>query len=408
MSDVRTSPEEVAAAGEIYGPEGRGVLEFQTLAELCAEVDAAGPRVYLVRGMFPAGTYGVLGAEQKAGKTWAATDLAVSVASGTPFFEAFAIDDPGPVLMFAGEGGKAGIVRRLRAVCASRGIAAESLPIVVCVRAPHLSDDAHLELVRQLLDKVKPRLVLVDPLYLAAGGADGRDLYAMGRLLERVQHLTEAADAALLVVTHYNRREGNGASRFTGAGPAEWGRVLIGARVVSRSTDPATRATSVTLELEIVGGEVPDQTIRVRREIAADDPDDLDSPLRYAVEVLPADDDASDKAADDWRPTVLMERVVEFLRSQSEPVNRSAITTGVRGKKSYVVQAIDLLIADGIATESVGAHGAKLVALAVPVPFPFPEQPGTGTTERNGDTCSLFPLSTEGTGTGTPSSGQTP
>jgi len=151
-------------------------------------VDAAGPRRYLVRGVWPAGSYGVHAAEMKAQKTWNALDLAVSVASGTSWLGAFPIDDPGPVLVFAGEGGEAAIVRRLRAICASRGLTAETLPIVVCSRAPHLSDVEHLGLVAEQLTATRPRLVILDPLYLAARGASGSDLYAMGAVLERVQH----------------------------------------------------------------------------------------------------------------------------------------------------------------------------------------------------------------------------
>jgi hypothetical protein len=116
-------------------------------------------------------------------------------------------------------------------------------------------------------------------------GANGADLYAMGRLLERPQHIADRVGASLLVVTHYNRaRDLRGAARITGAGPAEWGRVLISTQVVSRRTDPDTRESTVIVELDVQGGEVPDQTIRVRRTVRAVDPDDLDSPLVYRTD----------------------------------------------------------------------------------------------------------------------------
>ena len=70
-----------------------------------------------------------------------------------------------------------------------------------------------------------PKLVIVDPLYLSARGANLADLYAMGEMLEGVQRLCQEHGAALLVVTHFNRKQGAGAGRITGAGPAEWGRV---------------------------------------------------------------------------------------------------------------------------------------------------------------------------------------
>ena len=269
-------------------------LQFQTYAEMCAEIDAAPPRSWLLRGWWPAGDYGVHGAGWKAQKTWNACDLAVSVASGTDWLGAVPVDNPGPVLTFLGEGGKANYVRRIRAVCESRGLKMEDLPGAVCARAPHLADAGHLALMAAQIGATRPRLVVVDPFYLAAGGADGRDLYAMGALLERPQHLCAGVGAALLVVTHFNRsRDGRGSARITGAGPAEWGRVLITAETVASSTDETTKESTVTTDLDAIGGEIPEQGIRIRRRIVAEDPDDLGSPLRYAVEVLPRDSPAA-------------------------------------------------------------------------------------------------------------------
>ncbi|RBY94081.1 hypothetical protein DQ244_01590 [Blastococcus sp. TBT05-19] len=266
-------------------PPSGPALQFRSLAQLCRDVDAAGPRRWLIRGIWPAGAYGVHAAEPKAGKTWNALDLAVSVASGTPWLGQHQVDTSGHVVVFAGEGGDGNVVRRLRAIANGRGVPADDLPISICTRAPHLADDAHLQAMEAHLAAVRPVLVILDPFYLAAGGADGKDLYAMGRLLERPQHLCERAGASLVVVTHFNRsRDLRGAARITGAGPAEWGRVLISAAVISRGTDPATEATTVLTELDVQGGEVPDRTVRLRRVVRALDPDDLDSPLEYRVD----------------------------------------------------------------------------------------------------------------------------
>src|SRR5260370_25024975 len=179
-------------------------LEFLSIAELCAQVDKAGPRKFLLRGTGPAGDYGVHAAEMKAQKTWNTADLAVSVASGTPWLGAIPVDQHGPVLMLAGEGGKASVVRRLRAICASRGLHLENLPITICVRAPNLGNAAHLAQVREAMAAVTPHLVTLDPLYLSAGNASGGQLYEMGVMLGRIQLLCEDAAAALFVVTHFN------------------------------------------------------------------------------------------------------------------------------------------------------------------------------------------------------------
>lgn len=271
-------------------------LQFQTLAELLAEVDAAGPRRYLIRGIWPAGDYGVHAAEMKTGKTWNAADLAVSVASGTDWLDRFPVDAPGSVLVFVGEGGKAGTARRIRAICDSRGLVAEELDIVVCARAPHLHDQRHLDEFYSQARRQRPALVILDPLYLSAGRAESGSLYKMGAVLEEAQLICAEVGASLFVVTHFNRGNSTGASRITGAGPAEWGRVLLTADLKSRHKDPETKATTVVVSVAVIGGEIPDQSFRVKRTVVSDDPDDLDAPLRYSVEIVDTDDldDADD------------------------------------------------------------------------------------------------------------------
>jgi hypothetical protein len=261
------------------------VLEFRTLAELRAKVTAAGKRRWLLRGIWPAGDYGVHAAEMKGQKTWATVDLAVAVAGATRWLGTIDVDDPGAVIMFAGEGSEANLLRRIDAVARHHCIDAMDLPITICARAPHLTDITHLAAMAEQIDKTGPRLVTLDPLYLSARGAQGSSLYDMGAVLEAAQHLCADASASLWIVTHHNRKDGRGAARITGAGPAEWGRVLINATVISRHADPETAATTVITELDVIGGEIPDSGWRVTRRIGTDDPDDLDSPLNYSVHV---------------------------------------------------------------------------------------------------------------------------
>lgn len=161
----------------------------------------------------------------------------------------------------------------------------------------------------------RPVLVVLDPLYLAARGADLRDLYSMGKVLETAQHLCTDAGAALLVVHHHNRGQGTGPGRMSGAGPAEWGRVLISAEVKARHADrDHDGGTDVVTVLSVVGGEVPDQAWRVRRRVWADDPGDLASPLHVVTEAAPVVDDvAGDGGADGPRLSPAGQRFLEAL-----------------------------------------------------------------------------------------------
>ena len=294
-----------ATEGATIPATARGGLEFLSTRELIDQVQAAGPRRWLLRGLWPSRDYGVHAADMKAQKTWTTTDLSVSVASGTAFLHHFPVDDPGPVLMFVGEGGKGNILRRLRADAEAHGVELADLPITVCPRAPHLSSVAHLADVAEQLTARPPRLVTLDPLYLSARGANLADLYAMGVVLETVQHLCDDAGAALWIVTHQNRKQGQGAGRILGAGPAEWGRVLLTAEVKARHTDPVSKATSVVTELSAIGGEIPDVMCRVHRRIWADDPDDLDSALHVETTVTEIDTPDSQPAADKLTPAAV-------------------------------------------------------------------------------------------------------
>jgi len=336
FQDERIDPwNDLNPAGEPRGEAPSPTLNVRKLADLAADVDSRGPRRWLIRGVWPAGDYGVHGAEPKAGKTWNAADLAVSVASGTPWLGALPVDSAGPVILFAGEGGDGNVVRRLRAIAEARGLIADDLDIWVCTRAPHLSDATHLAALGDQVTAIRPQLVILDPLYLAARGANGADLYAMGALLERPQHICQTAGAALLVVTHFNRsRDTKGAARFTGAGPAEWGRVLIAATILTRHTDRATKTTTVLVELDITGGEIPDQTLRLRRTITADDPDNLDSPLTYAVDLPDADDlTPAVPTGSDLPPAAL--KLLEAVTGADDPATIGQLVDRIKARHGH-------------------------------------------------------------------------
>jgi AAA domain len=172
------------------GPSGQAGLLVEDLGAVLDRVEAAGPPGWLVEGLWPADAYGVLAAEDKAGKTWAILDLAVSVAAGRPWLGAFPCPQAGRVLVFLGEGNQRAIVRRLRAICAHKHLQVEQLAarIRLCFRVPRLTSGADLTAVAGELAASPAALVIVDPLYLAVGVAGaGADLYAMGAVLSAIQ-----------------------------------------------------------------------------------------------------------------------------------------------------------------------------------------------------------------------------
>jgi hypothetical protein len=284
-------------------------LAVCSFGEVAARVAAAGEPRWLIQGLWPADAYGVLAAQEKAGKTWAALDLAVSVACGLPWLDHFACPTPGPVLLFLGEGGERAMVRRIEAITTNKGADPDQLAdrLRLCFRVPRLAAPgagAELAAVQAELQAHPAALVILDPLYLAAAGASGSSLYDMGAVLQAVQGVCQAAGCALLVVTHWNKTgDGKGADRISGVGPAAWARVIASVSIDYRGSDDEG-ASTVLLGFELIGGEIADTRFRVRRRVRADDPADLGSPLSYAVEVLAADDgEPTDPAAAGLSPS---------------------------------------------------------------------------------------------------------
>jgi AAA domain len=306
-------PLEEAAGGEVvdlHPTAGRArrpafpaaELAISSYREVAARVAEAGEPCWLIQGLWPADAYGVLAAQEKAGKTWAALDLAVSVATGRPWLDHFACPTPGPVLVFLGEGGERATVRRIEAIAASKDVPLDQLAdrLRLCFRVPRLAAPGaggELAAIQAELAAHPAALVVMDPLYLAAAGASGSNLYDMGAVLQAIQGVCQHAGCALLVVTHWNKTgDGRGADRISGAGPAAWARVICSVSIQHRGSDP-DGASTVLLGVEVIGGEIADTRFRIRRRVHADDPADLGSPLAYAVEVLADDDQDLDPAA---------------------------------------------------------------------------------------------------------------
>ncbi len=268
-------------------PEDPRRMKFYSLSEVRRRVESQSAD-FLIDTLWPEGDYGVIGAEDKAGKTWAAGDLGISVSSGTPWQGRYEVKQ-GPVLFLHGEGGERNLIRRLDAICRSRDLSLDDLEadglVRISLRVPRLDNATHLEDIRKELEQHSPRVVLLDPLYLAVPGRRGADLYAMGESLGSIQVICQEAGSALAVNTHWNKTgEGTGAARFTGVGPGAWGRVLGSAAVEQRHTEP-DKTTIVSLLWEFVGGEIPDLSFRTRRKVWTDNPSDLNSPMHYEIEV---------------------------------------------------------------------------------------------------------------------------
>jgi len=255
-------------------------LTFEGLDEWAAWADSTPHPGWLVERVWPADAYGVLAAPAKAGKTWAALDLAASIAVGHRWFGLIPCP-PGKVLYLVGEGGKREIVRRLRAIADQKGVQFHTVAenIRLLDRSIRLTDPGDLGGLEVALADQAARCVIVDPLYLAAGPVQGSSIYDMGSVLAPVQQIAQDAGAALVIVHHYNKSgSGKGVERMSGAGVLEWPRVTI-------AGDPQPiRDGHLRVTWNFAGGVIAPATVETTTRVSASDPLDLTSAMSYGVE----------------------------------------------------------------------------------------------------------------------------
>lgn len=337
-------------------PESYTTLRFRSLAEVAADVDSRAPRKFLFERVMVAGDYGVLSAEDKAGKTFSGLDAVVSCAAGLPWLGHFTCQSPGPAVAFLGEGSDAKMLRRIRAIGEHKGLTrdqVDALPIRLCLRVPFLSDQAHLVQIAAELGEHPVNLVLLDPLYLAAKGGKGSDLYAMGEMLGNVQRVVQPRGATLIINHHWNKTgDGSGHARSSGVGPGAWGRFLISVGVKSNHTDPVTQATTVRTVWSVKGDEIADNMAAFVRKVWVDDPDDLNSPMHYSVELDADPEPAQDDAGPDLAPAA--RKILEALGQGVEPIDRKTIVDRIAAKHGH-----------GLARETVSRELNRLLDLGL-------------------------------------------
>lgn len=190
-------------------------------ADLAAPVP---PMQWLVRGVFPLDTYGVLAGEKKTLKTYTDLALALAVASGEPFLGEFTVPAAQPVLMYLGEGGERPTRRRLQRLAEWMGVDLASLPLRMVFDAGDITGDEFMGAFERAVADEAPGLVIVDPFYaFHPAGVEAQNLYDRGAMLAGiVQMIPEGA--SFLLADHFRKTGGKelDLDSVAQAGIAQW------------------------------------------------------------------------------------------------------------------------------------------------------------------------------------------
>lgn len=181
-------------------------------------------------GVLPLGKVGQLVAEGGGGKTMALIQLAIAVATGTPWLGALDVVSPGRVLAILGEEDADEVQRRL--YNAARATSAPTpalgsivtmplagLPSEMICRGPdgNPTDAAFLVWLRDLLKKSEGwRLILIDPLSRFAGMDAEKDNAQATRFVEALESLA-VLTGATVIVAHHSSQSSRGGGQRVGA-----------------------------------------------------------------------------------------------------------------------------------------------------------------------------------------------
>lgn len=161
---------------------------------------------WLVRPLWGSQAVGCLGGPPKVGKSWLGLDIGVSVASATPCLGRFVVQEPGPVLVYMAEDALSAVRQRIDALCRHRRIPIDDLDLHVITEATlRLDIPAELQRLRNTVAKLRPRLLLLDPL-VRLHRVNENQASEIAHLLGGLRELQRTFGVAIILTHHVSKR----------------------------------------------------------------------------------------------------------------------------------------------------------------------------------------------------------
>lgn len=161
---------------------------------------------WLIEPLWPHSAVGIVGGQPKSWKSWLGLDLAVSVASATPCLGRYPVRAPGPTLVYLAEDALPDVRARLECICRSRALDLHALDLhVVAEPVLRLDQDHDRVRLREALARLRPRLIVLDPL-VRLHRIDENCSQEVSGFLGYLRELQRAHDASVLLVHHTSKR----------------------------------------------------------------------------------------------------------------------------------------------------------------------------------------------------------
>lgn len=165
---------------------------------------------WLVEPLWGESSVGVIGGAPKCAKTWLGLDLALSVATGTACLGRYAVARPGPVLVYLAEDALTVVRERVEGMARHRGLKLAGVEIhVITVPSLRLDREPHRQRLLETARRLRPRLLLLDPL-VRLHGIDENSATEVAGLLAYFRLLQRQLDLSVILVHHTRKNAAGG------------------------------------------------------------------------------------------------------------------------------------------------------------------------------------------------------
>ena len=214
---VATAEQLAAAVADVQAsstgatpPDFDGKFKIVTAAAAMDRPDLT----WWIKGVMPKADLGILFGASGSGKTFAALDLALALATGEMWRGRRT--ERARVLYIAAEGG-GGAGRRIRAACRKKDIDPTKADLSVMYAAPNVMDkDDIAELLRAIRAAGDFDVIFVDTFAQVTPGANENAAEDMGHALANVRALREASGAMVILVHHAGKDASKGSRGWSG------------------------------------------------------------------------------------------------------------------------------------------------------------------------------------------------
>lgn len=183
---------------------------FETLTPAILSKAPAKEPPWLIEKLWLSQACGIIGGEPKTGKSYLALTLAIAVASGQNCFRTCPTRQTGPVLLYSAEHHTHSLQQRLQAIASHLDTSCNTLPIEII--HPHeqlrLDSDYHRQLLSETIQRVQPKLVILDPL-TRLHQLNENLTHEIAPLLNYLRRIQQRYQCALMLVHHTRKYSHN-------------------------------------------------------------------------------------------------------------------------------------------------------------------------------------------------------